>query len=115
MAALRLELRASRGLAAAHEAGLAVVERPFSLQEALAAREAMVTSTTAFVLPVVAPLAGLGLLAAGVVALIDRLRRVQLRQRRPGRIPTPPPASAARTVGTCAALPPGRRTRRRAG
>jgi D-alanine transaminase len=41
-------------LEAAQQSKLAVVERAFSLAEALGAREAMVTSTTAFVLPVVA-------------------------------------------------------------
>jgi D-alanine transaminase len=41
-------------LEAAQQSSLDVVERPFSLAEAMAAREAMVTSTTAFVLPVVA-------------------------------------------------------------
>ena len=34
-------------------AGIRVAERPFTLKEALAAREAMLTSTTSFVLPVV--------------------------------------------------------------
>jgi D-alanine transaminase len=41
-------------LDACREAGVKVVERAFSLAEARGAREAMVTSTTAFVLPVVA-------------------------------------------------------------
>ena len=41
-------------LEAAQQSKLEVVERPFSLAEALAGREALVTSTTAFVLPVVA-------------------------------------------------------------
>lgn len=40
-------------LDAAQQSKLDVVERTFSLDEALGAREAMVTSTTAFVLPVV--------------------------------------------------------------
>lgn len=35
------------------EAGLTLVERPFSMVEALAAKEAFLTSTTSFVLPVV--------------------------------------------------------------
>lgn len=37
----------------AREAGMALVERPFSVDEAKAAREAFVTSTTSFVKPVV--------------------------------------------------------------
>ena len=41
-------------LDACKAAKVKVVERAFSLKEALAAHEAMVTSTTAFVLPVVA-------------------------------------------------------------
>ncbi|MBM3506265.1 MAG: D-amino-acid transaminase [Alphaproteobacteria bacterium] len=41
-------------LEACRDAGVLVVEHAFSRDEALAAREAMVTSTTAFVLPVVA-------------------------------------------------------------
>jgi len=51
-------------------------------------------------LPVAAGLAGLGLLAAGTVAVVNRLRRVQLRQRRPGTIPTPPPATTTTTENT---------------
>jgi nucleoid-associated protein YgaU len=51
-------------------------------------------------LPIAAGIAGLGLLAAGTIALLDRLRRVQLRQRRPGTIPTPPPATTAETENT---------------
>ncbi len=51
-------------------------------------------------LPIAAGIAGLGLLAAGAIALLDRLRRVQLRQRRPGTIPTPPPATTAETENT---------------
>jgi len=43
-------------------------------------------------LPIASTLAGLGILAAGLVALLRRLRGVQLRHRRPGTIPTPPPA-----------------------
>ena len=38
----------------AREAGIEVVERPFTVAEALAAREAFLTSTTSFVMPVVA-------------------------------------------------------------
>lgn len=38
----------------ARESGLAVVERPFTRAEAAAAREAFLTSTTSFVMPVVA-------------------------------------------------------------
>jgi nucleoid-associated protein YgaU len=48
-------------------------------------------------LPIAVGLGGLGLLAAGTIALLDRLRRVQLRQRRPGTTPTPPPATTAET------------------
>jgi D-alanine transaminase len=40
-------------LAAAHEKGLTVVERPFSLAEALGAAEAFLTSSTNFALPIV--------------------------------------------------------------
>ncbi len=40
--------------AAAQEAGVALEERPFSLAEALTAREAFITAATSFVLPVVA-------------------------------------------------------------
>ena len=47
--------------------------------------------------PIAAKLAGLGILATGIVALIRRLRATQIRQRRPGTIPTPPPAVAAAT------------------
>ncbi len=42
-------------------------------------------------------LAGLGILAAGLVALLRRLRGVQLRHRRPGTIPVPPPVDAVET------------------
>ncbi|MEO1016194.1 MAG: D-amino-acid transaminase [Pseudomonadota bacterium] len=42
----------SRVLEIAAEAGIAVEERPFSIDEALAAREAFLTSTTSLVLPV---------------------------------------------------------------
>jgi D-alanine transaminase len=38
----------------AQEEGLKLVERPFTVEEALAAREAFLTSTTSYVLPVVA-------------------------------------------------------------
>ncbi|MCH8991123.1 MAG: LysM peptidoglycan-binding domain-containing protein, partial [Acidobacteria bacterium] len=48
-------------------------------------------------LPTVAPLAGLGLLAAGIIALIGRLRRSQLRQRKPDTVPTPPPPATKKT------------------
>jgi D-alanine transaminase len=37
----------------AQQAGIAVAERPFMVAEAKAAREAFITSTTSFVLPVV--------------------------------------------------------------
>ena len=40
-------------------------------------------------LPSASTLAGLGILAAGLVALLRRLRRAQLRHRRPNSIPTP--------------------------
>lgn len=42
-------------------------------------------------LPTAAGVAGMGILAAGLVALVERLRRVQFQHRRPGTIPTPPP------------------------
>lgn len=42
-----------RLLALAHSAGLPVEERPFTLEEAKGAKEAFITSTSAFVLPVV--------------------------------------------------------------
>lgn len=45
--------------------------------------------------PTAARLAGLGVIAAGIVALVDRLRRRQLQHRQPDTIPTPPPAEAA--------------------
>ena len=48
-------------------------------------------------LPIASTLAGLGILAAGLVALLHRLRGVQLRHRRPGTIPTPPPADTVET------------------
>jgi nucleoid-associated protein YgaU len=51
-------------------------------------------------LPDTGRIAGLGLLAAGIIALLDRLRRNQLRQRKPGTIPTPPPVTATRTEAT---------------
>ena len=38
----------------ARQTGIEVVERPFTVAEALAAREAFLTSTTSFVLPIVA-------------------------------------------------------------
>ncbi len=46
-------------------------------------------------LPAATRVAGLGILAAGVVALINRLRGIQLRKRRPGTTPTPPPPETA--------------------
>ena len=46
-------------------------------------------------LPIASTLAGLGILAAGIVALLRRLRTTQLRHRRPGTIPTAPPADTA--------------------
>lgn len=45
-------------------------------------------------LPVAVPIAGLGIIAAGLVALVDRLRRRQLQHRPPETIPTPPPDTA---------------------
>lgn len=42
-------------------------------------------------LPVGARIAGLGILAAGLIALLNRLRRTQIRQRKPGTAPPPPP------------------------
>ncbi|MEX1005671.1 MAG: LysM peptidoglycan-binding domain-containing protein [Acidimicrobiia bacterium] len=42
--------------------------------------------------PIASTLAGLGLLAAGLIALLRRLRNVQFRHRRADTIPTPPPA-----------------------
>ena len=48
-------------------------------------------------LPIASTLAGLGILAAGLVALLRRLRGVQLRHRRPGTIPMPPPADTVET------------------
>lgn len=57
--------------------------------------------------PIASTLAGLGVLAAGIVALLRRLRAAQLRHRRPGTIPTPPPteAVAAETMIRSAAAP----------
>ncbi|MDH3261268.1 MAG: LysM peptidoglycan-binding domain-containing protein, partial [Acidimicrobiia bacterium] len=57
--------------------------------------------------PIASTLAGLGVLAAGIVALLRRLRAAQLRHRRPGTIPTPPPteAVAAETMIRTAAAP----------
>lgn len=48
-------------------------------------------------LPTAAPLAGLGVLAAGVVLLINRLRSIQIRRRQPNTLPTPPPAETRQT------------------
>lgn len=42
--------------------------------------------------PIASSLAGLGLLAAGLIALLRRLRKAQFRHRRADTIPTPPPA-----------------------
>ena len=47
--------------------------------------------------PIASTLAGLGILAAGLVALLRRLRNNQLRRRRPGTIPTPPSPDTAKT------------------
>ncbi len=47
-------------------------------------------------LPIASTVAGLGMLAAGVIALLHRLRNAQLRHRRPGTIPTPTPPDTAR-------------------
>ena len=55
---------------------------------------------TSTLLPIAGRVAGLGLLAAGVIALLDRLRRNQLRQRKPGTIPTPPSVTATQTEAT---------------
>ena len=51
-------------------------------------------------LPIATTVAGLGVLAAGLIALINRLRNTQLRHRRPGTTPTPPPAAAAKVEAT---------------
>jgi nucleoid-associated protein YgaU/DNA-binding SARP family transcriptional activator len=51
-------------------------------------------------LPIATTVAGLGVLAAGFVAVLNRLRRAQLRHRRPGTTPTPPPATAAGVEAT---------------
>ena len=51
-------------------------------------------------LPIATTIAGLGVLAAGLIALISRLRRTQLRHRRPGTTPTPPPATATGVEAT---------------
>lgn len=45
-------------------------------------------------LPVAMPIAGLGIIAAGLVAVVDRLRRRQLQHRQPDTNPTPPPETA---------------------
>ncbi len=47
--------------------------------------------------PTASRLTGLGILAAGLVALLQRLRRTQLRHRHPNTIPTPPPPEARTT------------------
>lgn len=48
-------------------------------------------------LPIASTLAGLGILAAGLVGLLRRLRSTQLRRRRPGTIPMPPPVDTVET------------------
>jgi nucleoid-associated protein YgaU/DNA-binding SARP family transcriptional activator len=58
-------------------------------------------------LPIASTLAGLGILAAGLVALLGRLRGVQLRRRRRGTIPMPAPVDTVETetaIRTAAAL-----------
>ncbi|MDF1596582.1 MAG: LysM peptidoglycan-binding domain-containing protein [Acidimicrobiia bacterium] len=50
--------------------------------------------------PIAVRLAGLGILGAGVVGLLRRLRAGQLRRRRTGTAPTPPPAEAQKTEAT---------------
>jgi hypothetical protein len=47
-------------------------------------------------LPIASTIAGLGVLGAGVSALLRRLRRAQLRHRQPGMSPTPPPPETAK-------------------
>ena len=47
--------------------------------------------------PILSRLAGLGILAAGIVALLRRLRNTQLTHRAAGTIPTPPPPDTAKT------------------
>lgn len=47
-------------------------------------------------LPIASTLAGLAVLAAGLKALLRRLRSAQLRHRQPGTIPTPPPPETAK-------------------
>ena len=54
-------------------------------------------SLTSELLPIASTVAGLGVLAAGIVALLRRLRTDQLRHRRPGTIPTPPPPETVPT------------------
>jgi DNA-binding SARP family transcriptional activator len=57
-------------------------------------------------LPIPTSVAGLGLMAAGVVVTLDRLRRVQQRRRRDGHmipVPTGPAAEAERMLRTAAA------------
>ncbi len=58
-------------------------------------------------LPIASTLAGLGVLAAGITALLRRLRSAQLRHRQPGTIPTPPPpeTAAVEAAMTVAAAP----------
>jgi DNA-binding SARP family transcriptional activator len=50
--------------------------------------------------PIASKLAGLAVLATGLVALIRRLRASQLRHRRPGTVPTAPPPETAATETT---------------
>lgn len=47
-------------------------------------------------LPIASTVAGVGVLAAGLIALLHRLRSAQLRHRRPRTIPTPPPPDTAK-------------------
>lgn len=47
-------------------------------------------------LPIGSTLAGLGVLAAGLIALLHRLHRAQLSHRQPATSPTPPPPDTAR-------------------
>lgn len=63
-------------------------------------------------LPIPASVAGLGLMAAGVVVTLDRLRRVQQRKRRNGHmipVPTGPAAEAERILRTAATHSPADR------
>jgi hypothetical protein len=63
-------------------------------------------------LPIPASVAGLGLMAVGVVVTLDRLRRVQQRKRRNGHmipVPTGPAAEAERILRTAAIYSPADR------